>query len=163
MLLRGREIQRKPSGPTSRLHGVPLGRQSMKWDEPPLWPVVVPTLIGFFAACLPHLFDWLPRPWGWALVVPFMILVLLSPLLYFSPKPTGGRIGVVIGANSAMLLAIIPQIFLFVWFIVVILFWIQQSMYVWKYNYPPFRVGTWLGLGAVSGLFVGGFFAHFTL
>ena len=92
-----------------------------------------------------------------------MILVLLSPLLYFSPKPTGGRIGVVIGANSAMLLAIIPQIFLFVWFIVVILFWIQQSMYVWKYNYPPFRVGTWLGLGAVSGLFVGGFFAHFTL
>ena len=135
----------------------------MKWDEPPLWPVAVPSLVGFFAACMPHIFDWVPRPWGWVLPAPFMILVLLSPLLYFSPKPAGGRIELVIGANVAMLLALIPQVFLFVWFIVVILFWIFQSMFVWRHNYPPFRIGTWLGLGAVSGLFIGDLFAHFVL
>ena len=135
----------------------------MKWDEPPLWPVVAPSLVGFLAACMPHIFVWVPRPWGWGLPAPFMILVLLSPLLYFSPKPAGGRIELVIGANVAMMLALIPQIFLFVWFIVVILFWIFQSMFVWRHNYPPFRIGTWLGLGAVSGLFIGDLFAHFVL
>jgi len=135
----------------------------MKWDEPPLWPVVAPSIVGFFAAWIPHLFDWVPRPWGWILPTPFLVLVFLSPLLYLSPKPAGGRIELVIGANVAMLLAIIPQIFLFVWFIVVILFWISQSMYVWRHNYPPFRIGTWIGIGAVSGLFIGDFFAHFTL
>ena len=160
---RGREIQRKPSGQSSRLHGGASARLPMKWDEPPLWPVVVPSLVGFLAACMPHIFDWVPRPWGWILPAPFMILVLLSPLLYFSPKPAGGRIELVIGANVAMLLALIPQVFLFVWFIVVILFWIFQSMFVWRHNYPPFRIGTWLGLGAVSGLFIGDLFAHFVL
>ena len=60
-------------------------------------------------------------------------------------------------------LAIVPQMLFFVWFIVVILFWIFQSMYIWRYNYPAFRVGTWLGLGAVSGLFMGDLFAHFIL
>ena len=135
----------------------------MKWDEPPLWPVVVPSLVGFFAAWTPHLFDWVPRLWGWVLPTPFLGLVLLSPLLYFSPKPAGGRIELVIGANVAMLLAIIPQIFFFVWFIVVILSWIFQSMYVWRHNYPPFRIGTWIGMGAVSGLFIGDLFAHFVL
>jgi hypothetical protein len=135
----------------------------MKWDEPPLWPVVAPSLVGFAAACMPHIFDGIPRPWDWALPAPFLGLVLLSPLLYFSPKPAGGRVELVIGANVAMFLAIIPQVFFFVWFIVVILFWIFQSMYVWRHNYPPFRVGTWLGMGAVSGLFVGDLFAHFVL
>jgi hypothetical protein len=135
----------------------------MKWDEPPLWPVVIPTLVGFAAACILHLFDGIPRPWGWVLSAPFLGLVLFSPLLYFSPKPAGGRIELVIGANVAMVLAIVPQLFFRVWFIVVILFWIFQSMYIWRHNYPAFRVGTWLGLGAASGLFMGGLFAHFIL
>jgi hypothetical protein len=134
----------------------------MKWDEPPLWPVVIPTLVGFVVACMPHLLDEIPRLGG-DLPAPFMGLVLLSPLLYFSPKPAGGRIELVIGANVAMVLAIVPQLFFRVWFIVVILFWIFQSMYIWRHNYPAFRVGTWLGLGAASGLFMGGLFAHFIL
>ncbi len=135
----------------------------MKWDQPPLWPVATPCLVGFAAACIPHLFEGIPRPWGWALPAPFLGLVLLSPLLYLSPKPAGGRIELIIGANVGMLLSIIPQVFFFVWFVVVILFWIFQSMYVWRDDYPAFRIGTWLGLGAVSGLFIGDFFAHFVL
>ena len=163
MLPRGGEIQRKPSGSTSRLHGGHRGRLAMKWDEPPLWPVVLPSLVGFAAACTPHLISGIPRPFGWILPAPFMGLVLLSPLLYFSPKPAGGRVELVIGVNVAMLFALIPQLFLFVWFIVVILIWIYQSMYIWRHNYPAFRIGTWIGLGAVSGLFIGNFFAHFIL
>ena len=140
-----------------------IGRLPMKWDDPPLWPVVVPSLVGFFAAWTPYVFDWVPRPLDWILLAPFLVLVLLSPALYFSPKPAGGRVELVIGANVAMILAFIPQLFLFVWFIVVILSWIFQSMYVWRHNYPAFRIGTWIGMGAVSGLFIGGLFAHFIL
>ena len=140
-----------------------MARLYMKWDDPPLWPVVAPSLVGFFSACMPHIFDWIPRLWGWTLPAPFLGLMILSPLLYFAPKPAGGRIELVLGANVAMLLALIPQLFLFVWFIVVILSWIFQSKYVWRHNYPPFRIGTWLGLGAVSGLFIGDLFAHFVL
>jgi hypothetical protein len=84
-------------------------------------------------------------------------------LLYLAPEPAGRNPELIVGANVSMLLAFLPQLFFFVWFVPVILFWIFQSTYVWKNNYPAFRVGTWIGLGAVSGLFVGGLFAHFVL
>ena len=62
-----------------------------------------------------------------------------------------------------MLFAFIPQLAFFVWFVVVILLWLFESMHVWRKNYPPFRIGIWIGLGAVSGLYIGGLFAHFVL
>ena len=135
----------------------------MKWDEPPLWPVVGPSLAGFTAACLPHIVDGVPRLFDWDLTTPFVGLMFVSILLYFAPEPAGKNTELILGANVGMLLAFLPQLFFFVWFVPVILFWILQSMYVWKNNFPAFRVGTWIGLGAVSGLFVGGLFAHFIL
>ena len=135
----------------------------MNWDEPPLWPVVGPSLAGFTAACLPNVVDGIPRLFDWDLTTPFVGLMLASTLLYFAPEPAGKSPELVVGANVGMLFAFLPQLFFFVWFVPVILFWIFQSMYVWKYNFPAFRVGTWIGLGAVSGLFVGGLFAHFIL
>ena len=135
----------------------------MKWDEPPLWPVAVPSLAGFIAACIPHLVSGVPRIFDWDLTTPFACLVFASLLLFFSPEPAGRDFELIIGANIGMLFAFIPQLFFFVWFIPVILFWIYQSMVVWKRNYPSFRVGTWIGIGAVSGLYIGGLFAHFVL
>ena len=133
----------------------------MKWDEAPLWPVAVPSMAGFASACLPHLVDGIPRLFDWDLTTPFLSLMLVSLLLYFAPYPAGRNPELIVGTNVGMLLAFVPQLFFFVWFVPVILFWIFQSMYVWKYDYPAFRVGTWIGLGAGSGLFVGGLFAHF--
>ena len=89
--------------------------------------------------------------------------MVASLLLYIAPYPADRSPELIVGTNVGMLLAFVPQLFFFVWFVPVILFWIFQSMYVWKYDYPAFRVGTWIGLGAVSGLFVGGLFAHFVL
>jgi len=42
-----------------------------------------------------------------------------------------------------------------IWFVIVILFWMSQSLYVWKRNYPNFRLGMWLGAGSMSGLYLG--------
>jgi hypothetical protein len=42
---------------------------------------------------------------------------------------------------------------------VVILTWLGQSMYLWQHNFPPFRIGIWLALGSMSGLYIGGIMA----
>jgi len=126
------------------------------WGVPPLWVVVVPCLTGFLSPMV-YYWEWVPRLFDWDLVTPFVVLILASPLLYFAPKPVGRSPELIAGTNVGMFLAFWPQLFFFVWFIVVILYWIFQSMFVWKYKYPAFRIGTWIGLGAVSGLFVGGF------
>ena len=143
--------------------GVCNSRIDMKWEEAPLWPVAVPSLFGFAFACIPHIVEGVPRLFDWDLVTPFVGLVIASTLLYFAPEPAGGSTELIAGANVGMLLAFLPQLAFFVWFVPVILFWIFQSMYVWKRNFPAFRIGTWIGLGAVSGLFIGGLFAHFIL
>lgn len=135
----------------------------MKWDEPPLWPVAVPSLVGFVVACIPYLVTGTPQFMEGELITPFIVLVTLSPLLYFSPEPTGGKPELILGANVGMFFAFFPQAVFFVWFIIVILIWLSQSLYVWRRNYPAFRIGTWIGLGAISGLFIGGLFGHLIL
>ena len=77
----------------------------MKWDEPPLWPVAVPSLAGFAAACIPYVFPNTPQLVGGELTTPFILLVIMSPLLYFSPEPTGGRAELILGANIGMFFA----------------------------------------------------------
>ena len=142
----------------------------MKWDSPPLWPVAVPSLLGFALACSPlrsykfEALSFLSTPEGQdSILTPMVCLILLSGLLYFSPEELGSRRELISGALVAILFGVLPQGMFFVWFIPVILFWVAQSTYIWKRNYPPFRIGIWLGSGAVSGLFTGGIFAHFFL
>jgi hypothetical protein len=142
----------------------------VKWDSPPLWPVAVPSLLGFVLACSPlrsykfEALSFLSTPEGQdSILTPMVCLILLSGLLYFSPEELGSRRELISGALVAILFGVLPQGMFFVWFIPVILFWVAQSTYIWKRNYPPFRIGIWLGSGAVSGLFTGGIFAHFFL
>ena len=142
----------------------------MKWDSPPLWPVAVPSLLGFVLACSPlrsykfEALSFLSTPEGQdSILTPMVCLILLSGLLYFSPEELGSRRELISGALVAILFGVLPQGMFFVWFIPGVLFWVAQSTYIWKRNYPPFRIGIWLGSGAVSGLFTGGIFAHFFL
>ena len=122
----------------------------VKWDSPPLWPVAIPSVCGFFSACMPYIFQ-IPFFIEGSLISPFIFLILLSLGLNFSPPEIGNKIELIAGTWFSMLFSFLPQLFLFPWFIIVFLFWLAQSMYVWKRNYPPFRIGIWIGTGAISG------------
>ena len=60
------------------------------------------------------------------------------------------------GSLVSLLFSLIPQLLFFVWFVPVILVWIRESIFVWRKSYPAFRIGAWIGLGAVS-------YTHLTL
>ncbi len=140
----------------------------MKWDEPPLWPIALPSGIGFLlplsSTLRQHKFDALhfitTAEGQESLITPLIVMIMLSPLLIFAPKEIGNRIELIAGSIVGLLLCMIPQVLFKPWLIVVILFWIFQSRHIWSKNYPPFRIGIWLGLGGASGLFLGGFFAY---
>ena len=145
-------------------------RSGVKWDGPPLWPVAVPSIAGFALACSPlrsHKVEtllFLSTAEGQdSLLAPLGALLLLSLLLNFAPTEVGNRLELSAGAVAALLFGVLPQVIFFPWMVVVILLWLSQSIYLWKYDYPPFRIGVWMGLGASSGLFLGGFFAHYFL
>ena len=142
----------------------------MKWEEPPLWPVAIPSLLGVLMACSPlrehkleALFFISTAEGQDSLITPLLGMILITPLLRFAPEGIGNRIELVSGAIFGLLLGMIPQAFLFPWMIIVVLVWISQSIYLWRRDYPPFRIGIWLGLGGSSGLFLGGFFANYFL
>ena len=142
----------------------------MKWDSPPLWPVAVPSLLGFVLACSPlrsykfEALSFLSTPEGQdSILTPMVCLILLSGLLYFSPEELGSRRELVAGALVAILFGVLPLALFDPWLVIMVLLWIHQSMSVPRHNFPAFRIGIWIGLGAVSGLFIGALFAHFVL
>ncbi len=150
--------------------GESLRRRRVKWDEPPLWPVAAPSTLGFVMACSPmrsykiEALSFITTSEGKdSLLVPMVCLLLLSSLLYFSPQEVGNRRELIAGAVTALLLGVLPQVIFFPWMVVVILAWLSQSTYLWRHDYPAFRIGLWVGLGAASGLFLGGFFADYFL
>jgi hypothetical protein len=106
----------------------------MKWEEPPLWPVAIPSGFGFLIGILPYLTE-----------VPY----LSKESINFS---AGYLAGIFIGFLPIKAFA--------VWFIIVGLTWVFQSTYMWKYNFPPFRIGIWIALGSMTGLYVGGIVAY---
>jgi hypothetical protein len=137
-------------------------RSGVKWDSPPLWPVAAPSLLGFITACLPYLTK-IPNFTEGSLLAPFGVVAFASLALLLAPDEIGSKPELIAGTWVAMLVAFLPQLVFYVWFIPVILFWLAQSIYLWKSDYPAFRIGIWIGFGAVSGLYLGGFFAHYFL
>jgi len=142
----------------------------VKWEEAPLWPVAVPSLLGFALACSPlraYKFEALSflstQGDEDSILTPMICLILLSGLLYFSPAELGGRRELIAGALVAILFGVLPQALFNPWLVIMVLLWIHQSMSVPRHNFPAFRIGIWIGLGAVSGLFIGGLFANFVL
>lgn len=130
----------------------------MKWDSMPLWPATIPLSIGFLLACLFGIIEN-----SSSLFKPMICLLASSFLLYFSPPRIGSRKELISGCFASILFGILPQLIFFVWFIIIILFWISQTTYVWKHNFPTFRIGIWIGLGSCTGLFLGSFYAHYFL
>tara|TARA_B000000475_G_scaffold267834_1_gene259482 strand:- start:430 stop:681 length:252 start_codon:yes stop_codon:yes gene_type:complete len=77
------------------------------------------------------------------------------------PERYGNKVELYLGYLLALLLTYSFRfLFGFYGIVVVVLFWLGQSVYIWQYNYPPFRIGIWLALGAISGLYIGGIMAY---
>jgi hypothetical protein len=149
-----------------------LGQRGVKWEKPPLWPVAGPSLTGFACAAITfiswprlgvefdslYLSDIAPLALSWLLLWPVGLI-----LLNWIPEEVGDVNEVRKGAAAALLAGFLPQLFgvaLFFcafWFLLVIGSWIFISTYQWKYNFPTFRTGFWLGHGAMVGCYVGAF------
>ena len=138
--------------------GILWGVISVKWDTPPIWPVAVPSILGFSIACADEILS-IQNLFGQTLLLPILALTASSGLVMFLPDRYQSKLECILGIWSMILLATIPQLIFFVWFVLVILFWLSQSLYIWKRNYPTFRLGIWLGAGGMSGLYLGSLFA----
>ena len=138
--------------------GILLSVISVKWDNPPIWPVAVPSILGFSIACANEILS-IQGLLGQALLLPIMALTASSGLVMFLPSRYESKFECALGIWLMILLAVIPQLIFPIWFVLVILFWLSQSLYVWKRNYPTFRLGIWLGAGGMSGLYLGSLFA----
>ena len=138
--------------------GILWGVISVKWDSPPIWPVAVPSILGFSIACADEILS-IQGLFGQALLLPILALTTSSVLVMFLPDRYESKFECILGIWLMILLAVIPQLIFPIWFVLVILFWLSQSLYVWKRNYPTFRLGIWLGAGGMSGLYLGSLFA----
>ncbi|MDC0149411.1 hypothetical protein OAI65_00600 [Candidatus Poseidoniales archaeon] len=141
----------------------------MKWDNPPLWPVALPCIIGFVLASSTlrtvkfSALSSISTPEGQdSLLTPLIVALILCQLLFLYPLENR-RGDLVAGSMLGLLFGVLPEGIFYPWMILVFLIWIGQSLYIWKGNYPPFRIGFWIGLGASAGLFIGGFFGHYFL
>jgi hypothetical protein len=105
-----------------------------------------------------YLRDIAPLALSWMLIWPTGLLLLLC-----LPENIGDPNEVRKGAAAALLVGFVPQmlgvalLFCAFWFILVIGAWIFISTYQWKYNFPAFRTGFWLGHGSMAGCYVGAF------
>ena len=141
---------------------------SMKWDNPPLALFAIPPLVGLFSSFIGFqlapmieieekmLSDLLP------LVLSWIILILLASIFMFKiPKEWGEPKEMRYGVMSGVIVVFIPQIcgmallLCALWFLAVIGGWVFVSTYQWKYDVQPFRTGLWLGVGGLTGMFMG--------
>ena len=132
----------------------------MKWESAPLWPVALPSIIGFLLSFIPYLFDieYFSKK---NLLAPIIVLGLLGICCFLLPKKYGNKIELYLGYTLTLLFSFLFRfLFGFYGIVVVFLVWLSQSIYIWQYNYPPFRIGIWLALGAMSGLYIGGILAY---
>ena len=148
----------------------------MKWESV-LLLLIGPPILGITAAALPYLVEHPDLVEG-SLLAPFLLVGMAGVQFAFFPDAGSGRKAatgeipfypvagsgrkaeMIAGIWVGMLVAFLPQIAFFVWFVPVILIWLAQSRTIWEQNYPPFRVGMWIGFGLVSGLYIGGILAH---
>ncbi|MBT3357743.1 MAG: hypothetical protein HN534_05190 [Euryarchaeota archaeon] len=131
----------------------------MKWEEPPLWPVAIPSGFGFLIGVIPYLTE---VPYLSKESIDFSVLVLLIAALslFLLNERYGNKFELYAGYLAGICIGFLPIKAFSVWFIIVGLTWVFQSTYMWKYNFPPFRIGIWIALGSMTGLYVGGIVAY---
>ena len=140
----------------------------MKWENPPLGLFALPPLVGLFSSYVgfqiasqveiedkllsdlsPLLFSWLT------------LIVISSILMFRIPKEWGDPKEMRLGVMAGVVVIFLPQmcgmalLLCSLWFLAVIGGWVFVSTYQWKYEVQPFRTGLWLGVGGLTGMFMG--------
>lgn len=140
----------------------------MKWENPPLGLFAFPPLVGLVSSYIGFqiasqveiedklLSDLSPLLFSW------LTLIAISSVLMFGiPKGWGDPKEMRYGVMAGLVLVFLPQmcgvalILCSFWFIVVITGWVFVSTYQWKYDVQPFRTGLWLGVGGLTGMYMG--------
>ncbi|CAI8390790.1 MAG: Uncharacterised protein [Marine Group II euryarchaeote MED-G33] len=140
----------------------------MKWENPPLGLFALPPLVGLFSSYVGFqiasqveiedklLSDLSPLLFSW------LALIVISSLLMFRiPKEWGDPKEMRYGVMAGLIVVFLPQmcgvalILCSFWFLVVITGWVFVSTYQWKYDVQPFRTGLWLGVGGLTGMYMG--------
>ena len=145
----------------------------MRWKNPPLGLFAIPPIIGITAAFVGFahatflvplvglkegtlLGDWAPLFCSW-----ICLLLFTAASIGRIPKEWGDpeemRLGVWFGVGVMFVPQIcgVGLILCAFWFLAIVSGWIFISSYQWKYDVPPFRTGLWLGLGGLTGMFMG--------
>ena len=132
----------------------------MKCESGPLLTVVFPSITGLLLSFIPYLFE-LEYFSKRNLVAPILILSIFGLACMLLPEKYGNKVELYAGYLLALSLTYSFRfLFGFYGIVVVVLFWIGQSFYIWQYNYPPFRIGIWLALGAITGFYIGGILTY---
>jgi len=136
--------------------------RTMNWGgRLPMSLALGPFLLGFVTSILPYLIEY-PFFVKGSLIGPVTISAIFAIQFAFYPEAdTDKKTDLLGGIYVGMLVAFAPQIIFFVWFIPVFLFWLARTSAMAKSNFPPFRVGLWIGNGILSGVYFGSILSHF--
>ncbi|HJM68020.1 MAG TPA: hypothetical protein QF716_03995 [Candidatus Thalassarchaeaceae archaeon] len=140
----------------------------MKWENPPLALFAIPPLIGLISSFIGFqsasqieiedklLSDLSPLYFSW-----FTLLILSSVLMFRIPKEWGDPKEMRYGVMAGVFVVFLPNVcglalmLCSFWFLVVVTGWVFVSTYQWKYEVQPFRTGLWLGVGGLTGMYMG--------
>ncbi|MDP7329343.1 MAG: hypothetical protein QF612_05830 [Candidatus Thalassarchaeaceae archaeon] len=140
----------------------------MKWENPPLALFAIPPLIGLISSFIGFqsasqieiedklLSDLSPLYLSW-----FTLLILSSVLMFRIPKEWGDPKEMRYGVMAGVFVVFLPNVcglalmLCSFWFLVVVTGWVFVSTYQWKYEVQPFRTGLWLGVGGLTGMYMG--------
>ena len=109
--------------------------------------------------CIRDRSEYLTTESKFSLLAPFAIATVACLAICFLQGRFNAKVEMFLGSLSSILFSLLPQLIFFVWFVPVILIWVRESIFVWRKAYPAFRIGVWIGLGAASGVYMGGIFA----
>jgi len=141
---------------------------AMKWDNPPLALFAAPPLIGLISSYIGFqlapmieiqekmLSDMSPLILSW-----FALILFASVLMLGIPKEWGEPKEMRLGVMAGVVVIFLPQmcgmalVLCSFWFLAIIGGWVFVSTYQWKYDVQPFRTGLWLGVGGLTGMFMG--------
>ena len=119
-------------------------------------------MMGFVAGCVPYLLEsqYLTTESKFSLFAPFAMAAMACMAICLLQSSIWSKLEMFSGSLVSFLVSLIGQLLFFVWFVPVVLIWVRESIFVWRKSYPAFRIGFWIGLGAASGVYMGGIFAY---